>query len=57
MLRLKNGQQSLVMSFNFFGSDVLDNGSGLGIVIAKKIIEFYDGSLLIESSKKALLSS
>jgi len=57
MLRLKNGQQSLVMSFNLFGSDVLDNNSGLGMAIAKKIIEFYDGSLLIESSKKALLSS
>jgi len=45
------------MSFNFFGSDVSDNGSGLGLSIAKKIIELHDGSLLIESSKKALLSS
>jgi len=43
------------MSFNFFGSDVSDNGSGLGLSIAKKIIELHDGSLLIESSKKGTI--
>jgi len=43
------------MSFNFFGNDVSDNGSGLVLSIAKKIIELHDGYLLIGSSKKGTI--